>query len=446
MSGRAQLLTGSYFFEGMQQRSELNPALTPEWSYVSVAGLGGAGVSYRGNTSLQDFIFPRLIDGQKTDVTWMHPSVSLDQLRFQKRYKLSEDLRLPLVGVGFKALGGFNTIGLNLRQSLGVSLPGDLFSLVKQIRNQDYMLGDLGVRAMAWGEIALGHSHKIGDWRVGGKVKLLLGMGRADAEVSDLSLQLASTNRWHITGSAMAQVNVPGFGWGITNPKTFNGQTHQIIAFDGMQGKVGFSGIGLGFDLGAEYDMRKIAPGLKISAAVTDLGFISWSGTHVAKNVASDRYITGLRNIKIGDKEAETIGDQLRRTRDNIVELISLEEVSTSGGRTTALAATLNVGVEYRLPMFEPLKFGLLSTTRIDGQYSWNEERLSANLTPLSWLDLSVSAGLGTYGASVGWLVNFHPKVFNFFVGMDHTFDNIGRPFVPLNQKGDAYCGINFTW
>lgn len=447
LTAHAQYMAGAYFFEGMQQRSEMNPAFEPEWNYVTVPGLGGAGVAFRGNTSLQDFIFPRVVDGRKTDVTWMHPSVSPDDLRFQERYELSEDLRVPLLGVGFRGLGGFNTVGITLRQSLGLNVPSEVLRAVKEIRNQDYMLGDFNVNATAWSEVALGHSHKIGDWRVGAKVKLLLGMARVDAQVEDLQLKLASTEKWTIKGGARVDVNIPAFDWGVTSSRVYNGQTHNVIQFDHMAAKVGFTGIGLGFDLGAEYDMHKVVSGLKISAAVTDLGFISWSGTQRAENIAGEHDFTGFHDVKIaGKKEGETIGDQISTLRTNLAELVRLESKGDVGSRTSALAATVNVGVEYRLPMFEQLKFGLLSTTRINGKYTWNEERLSANFTPLKWLDLGVNAGVGTYGPSVGWMVNFRPKVVNFFVGMDHTFDKIGRPFIPLNKNGDLYCGFNFTW
>lgn len=444
---QAQYLGGAYFLKGMQQRSEMNPAFEPEWNYITAPGLGGAGVSFKGNAGLKQFIFPRMVDGRPMDVTWMHPSVSLDELRFEQRYKLSEDLRVPLVGVGFRGLGGYNTIGLNLRQQLGASVPSDVLKIVKKIRNQDYAIGPLGVNAMAWGELALGHSHQIGsDWRVGGKVKLLLGIARVDASISNLSLQLQDQNRWTVNGNARMEVNMANFSWGKTNTKTLNGQNHEVIAFKSMNGGFGFTGIGLGLDLGAEYNLEKVAPGLKISAAVTDLGFIGWQGAHMAQNIAGGHEITGFHDINVGNGARNTVREQVEHMRDNLMELISLESKGTTGGKTTWLGATLNVGVEYRLPKFPQLQLGLLSTTRIDGEYTWNEERLSANLTPLKWLEVGVNGGVGTYGASVGWVLNFKPKVVNVFLGMDHTLYNMARPLVPLTNNGDLYCGINFTW
>lgn len=447
IGSRAQYLSGAYFLEGMQQRSEMNPAFAPEWNYFTAPGLGGAGVSFRGNAGLKQFIFPRTIDGRKTDVTWMHPSVSLNDLRFEERYKLSEDLRLPLLGVGFRGLKGFNTIGLNLRQSLSAAIPGELLTVVKQLRNQDYHIGDLNVSGMAWGELAFGHSHKIGrDLRIGGKVKLLLGMARLEAQVSNLSLQMASTDEWRVTGKATMEVNLTQFSWGTTTPKLYNGQTHSVIAFKQLDAGFGITGVGLGFDLGAQYDLHSLAPGLKVSAAVTDLGFVGWGRARLAQNISSEDDITGFHHVKIGTGSGQTIREQIEVMRDNLVQVVSLEDKGTTPGRTTMLGATVNVGLDYRLPMLPQLQLGLLSTTRIAGQHTWNEERLSVGFTPLRWLEVGVSGGVGSYGASFGWLLNFKPKVVNAFIGMDHTFDKVARPFVPLTNNGDLYCGINFTW
>jgi len=104
------------------------------------------------------------------------------------------------------------------------------------------------------------------------------------------------------------------------------------------------------------------------------------------------------------------------------------------------------VGAEYTLPMYRQLSFGLLSSTRLQGEYSWTEARLSANWEPLNWLDGGMSLGVGSFGASAGWLVNIHPKGFNFFIGMDHILGKQSKEWIPLSSKASINLGMNITW
>lgn len=111
------------------------------------------------------------------------------------------------------------------------------------------------------------------------------------------------------------------------------------------------------------------------------------------------------------------------------------------------LGATLNLGALYTLPYYENLKFGFLSSTRIQGKYSWSEGRFSANVAPVKWFDASVNYAVSSFGSSFGWLINFHPKGFNLFVGSDHQFFKITPQFVPVNRaNANLAMGINFNF
>ena len=92
------------------------------------------------------------------------------------------------------------------------------------------------------------------------------------------------------------------------------------------------------------------------------------------------------------------------------------------------------------------LSVGLLSTTRIQGNYTWNEERLSATVSPLKWLEASVNVGFGTRGTSFGWVANIHPRGFNLFVGMDHTITSLSKQGIPLGNNSGVTIGINIPF
>ena len=56
------------------------------------------------------------------------------------------------------------------------------------------------------------------------------------------------------------------------------------------------------------------------------------------------------------------------------------------------------------------MTFGFLSSTRINGPYTWTEGRLSANWEPLGWLNGGVNMSVNSFTTSFGWVLNIHPR------------------------------------
>ena len=92
------------------------------------------------------------------------------------------------------------------------------------------------------------------------------------------------------------------------------------------------------------------------------------------------------------------------------------------------------------------MTFGLLSSTRIKGAYSWTEGRLSANWKPLKWLDGGVNFAVNSFTASMGYVLNIHPKGYNFFIGMDHILGKMSKEFIPLSSNASVNLGFNVTF
>ena len=42
--------------------------------------------------------------------------------------------------------------------------------------------------------------------------------------------------------------------------------------------------------------------------------------------------------------------------------------------------------------------------------------------------------GYGTYGQSLGWMLNFHPKGINLFIGSDYMLTDVTPQFIPVND------------
>lgn len=57
-----------------------------------------------------------------------------------------------------------------------------------------------------------------------------------------------------------------------------------------------------------------------------------------------------------------------------------------------------------------------------------------------------VNLGVGTFGASFGWVANLHLTGFNFFLGMDRVPGKLCKQGVPLSSNAQVTMGINFPF
>lgn len=448
----AQELNSAYFTQDYKFRHDLNPAFGNDQNYVSFPVLGNLNVKIQGNFGIGDVLFQNPATG-KYDRTFLHPDVpTADALAgfADGKNRLSTDIRVMLLSAGFKGLGGYNTIEVNARTNVGLYLPGDLMRFAKNMTNDLYNF-DFGARAMAFGEVALGHSHNIGEnLRVGAKVKVLLGLARADLSVKNLEARLTG-NEWTLTsGEALAEVNMKGITFVNDTEDTYkDGSRNEHVDvgetdFDGF----GLGGFGLGLDLGAEYKLAAV-DGLTLSAAVTDLGFINWSNNNVLKQKKGTFTFDGFHDVAVKDEGAApgtTIDEQSDSYADQISDFINLKNEGDQGSKTTMLAATVNIGTAYQLPMYKKLSFGLLGQHHFAGEYSWTEARLSANWTPLKWLDGGVNVAVNSFCTSAGWILNIHPAGFNLFVGMDHILGKQTKEGIPLSSNANINLGMNIAF
>lgn len=454
----AQNLNSAYFTEDFTFRHDLNPAFGNENNYVSIPVLGNLGVKLQGNFGLDGVLFKNPNPGGKTTVTFMHPDITWDQVKgsLTDKNRLLFNADITILSGGFKGFGGYNTVEINERTMLGVNVPMSLFEFAKNTGNKTYDIGDLAMRAMSYAELAFGHSRQIDkDLRVGAKVKLLFGIGRANIEFKDFKADLSNTTdaqgrqQWTVSGDADATFNMKGLKFKEETKEYKNRPGEYTYINDADVDGAGISGFGLGLDLGATYnfDSWGYFEGLTVSAALTDLGFISWSNSVKASNHQKSFMFNGFHDISFKkERDPNTIERQKDDYMDQISDFANLQNDGDAGGETTMLAATARLGAEYVLPVYKPVSFGLLLQHRFDGDYSWTEGRVSANYRPLKWLDGGVNLGLNTFATSFGWVLNIHPRAFNFFIGMDHVMGKTTKEFVPLSSNASFNMGMNVTF
>lgn len=447
----AQGLNSAYYTDNYNFRHDLNPAYGNSDNYVAVPALGNVTVSTHGNFGYQDVVLsnPRYGQaGQKKMTTFMNPYISVDEALSgfsTGNNRITGDISLALLSAGFKAFGGYNTVELNSRTDFGLALPYELFAMAKNTGNKSYDIGDVSTSAQSYAELAFGHSRQVGEkLRVGGKVKLLFGLGRADVTMKNVKADLSGADRWTVTAETEANVSVKGFKY-LSEQKEYDSRegTYERINDVDVDG-TGLNGFGMALDLGAVY---QINDDWTVNAALLDLGFMSWSENYRAVGASSSFTFDGFHDFDVKSGEGkETIEDQWDYYSDQLADFANLKDTGEKRGRTTGLGATVNVGATYCLPVYRKLTFGVLSTSRLRGAYSWTEGRVSANWTPLKWLDGGVSLAVNSFTASMGWVVNVHPKGFTFHVGMDHLLGKTSKECIPLSSNASLNVGMSVAW
>jgi hypothetical protein len=452
----AQELNSAYFTDDFKYRHDMNAAYGNEQTYIAIPILGNLNVKLQGSFGVGDVLFknpyygnPKYPNAKKT-ATFMHPGISADEALKgldKDGNDLIFDIDIPIVSVGFKSWGGYNTIEIMERTHLGMQLPYEFFDFAKNMTNKEYSFDDLGLRGWSYAEIAFGHSRQIMDnLRVGAKVKILLGAAYADFSMNGVSAKMVG-DTWLIQGKARGELMMEGakFKQVKEEYKTHPGQYFNRV--DGVDyDNAGIGGFGLGLDLGAVYEFKDMdldwLNGAKVSLALKDLGFISWSNTMVAESSGDPFEFTGFK-MRYENGSFESGGDQIS---DDLKDFANLQDKGTESGKTKALAATMRLGVEYPLPVYDKVKFGLLGTHRFDGIYSWTEGRLSANYEPLKWLNGGLNMAVTSYCTTMGWVLNIHPNAMNIFLGMDHMIGKTGKSMVPLDSNVSFNFGMNVAF
>lgn len=437
LGAAAQNTLSGYFVDDYLYRFQMNPAMANDQRFVAFPGLGNLNIGVHGNLHLTSVLYN--VNGKTS--TFMNPNVSVQEVlsNIHDKNKIGTTNTINILSGGWKAWGGYNTINIGTRVSADVMLPGALFSLLKEgVANKDYNIGNLSANAYGYAQIALGHSRNITpDLRVGATFKFLVGGGWADAVMKDTRLTLGEDD-WQVQTNAEIHANVKG----LTYDTDVNENTgHRYVSGADVDG-AGVGGYGMAFDLGAVY--KTPVEGLTVSAAVLDLGFIKWNTDMLATTNGLKTFNTDKYTFNVDDNAPNSFDNEWDKIKDDLSALYELDDAGDQGGRTKALHATVNIGVEYELPYYRQLTFGLLNSTRVAGDFTCTDFRLSANIAPCKVFSAGINMGVGTFGMSFGWIANVHlKKGFNMFIGSDHTPGKLAKQGVPLSSNMQVNFGLN---
>lgn len=425
----AQMRT-AYFMEGSYFRTDMNPALMPTRGYIALPMLSGVGVGLNNNfMSIDNFFYNR--DNQT--VFAFDTKVSADEFlrKMPNTATVGAQTNINILGVGFAAKGMFWNFGLNLRANAEVSFAKDYFRTLKSLGNGEYDFSSAAVDGSAYCEVYVGTALSIYDWlTVGARLKGLIGIVNVNAKGTMANISVTSSE---ISGVLRASMRGSG---AMINPKYLVGsELNMDTLIDTSLIDQNVNSGGFAVDLGAE--AKFLDDNLKVSAAITDLGFIKWSGKSAASaDITADFYYRGV-DFDSGDVDAD--GD------------VKAVMVDANGGYTKRLNCTLNMGAEYNV-LDNHIAFGLLSHTEFRQTHTVSELTASVNFRLGKNFTTSLShtfCGRNRPGV-FGFALNGHPTGFNFFIGMDFidtTFVKYQQTtLIPKYLKScNFYFGIGFN-
>ncbi len=436
----AQNVNSGYFLENYLYRHQMNPAFGNYGKgYVGIPGLGNLNVGMHGNIHTTSIIYSQ--NGKS--MLFTNPQISVDEAMdgFKNHNKLGFGMKMGIIDVGFKAFGGYNTIGINAVANADVSIPKAFFSLLKEgVSNQTYDISNLRADAVGYAEIALNHSRDIKQvpgLRVGATVKFLVGIAAFEAKMKEAYLKLGQDS-WNIAADAEMYASIKGLEY----EHDWNSKTQKnYVSGAKVDNFSAPNGFGLAFDLGAEYQWNDF----RFSAAVLDLGYIRFSESRLASTNGLQEVRTDKYTFQVGTVDGVSAQEEWDNLADDFSALYQLNDEGNVG-KTYSLRTTLNFGVDYELPVYRKIHFGLLNTTHINGPLSDTEFRLSANYEPAKWVSLNINGSAGTYGMGFGWMANLRTTGINFFLGMDHVPGKFSKQFIPLNSNADFFLGLDFPF
>lgn len=406
---QAQYLRSSYFMDGSNTRMKLNPALQPRRGYVNLPVIGSLTAEVSTNSlGIQD-----VIDVFDSDGEFYNNDNFYNRLKMMNEVNVS--VNTDVISFGFYKGKGFWSFNVGARVDVDATIPKEMFRYLRTINSTDFSWGTQDnfeisneqLRLNSFIEVGAGYSRTINDrLTIGGKAKLLLGAGNLNLKINQL----------HISGKSMgddSEFELQSDAYLEASAKGLELEEENGYITDLDYKNFGISGYGAGIDLGASY---RVIKNLTVSAAILDLGFISWgkSSTQIAES---------NRNLAI---DKNNYSDEVLD-----FDLYGLQKKENKS-RTTSLSPTLVLGGEYGL-LNDKLGLGLLSTTRFGQLKTYSELTFSANYRPNTLINASLSYSMIQGGETFGIAFKVGPLM----LGTDYMY------FGNNSKHVNAFIGLS---
>ena len=434
-------------------RHELNPAFAPRANYFQMLGIGNLGVGAMTNLDLPTFFYPK----NNELLTFLHQNVSVAEFdkALPRHPQFDVDCHTTLFGFGFYTKNlSYWTFDLDVKASLDVDLPRDLFMFMKKgtgTTGQSFNVGNMNAYFSSAVQASLGYSRDIiKGLRAGIKARFIAPVAYVGINLENLRLD-TSMDKWTLTTEGYAHAAAMGIDTSIKP-----GETMPSFGFDLQKTLSGgvIAGAGFSFDLGVEWTLEcgSLFDGLSVSAAVTDLGMISYkSDATTSYKSAGTVEWAGFQNVSMNNTDFEaSINEFVENAKEN---LLNLSEMDTDAGFKRSTMPRFYVGAE--MPFLrKSMSLGLLYSARVSHSYSRHELTLSYNLTPCKWFALGLNYSFLNTANTAGFILELTPKGGPaFYIGADYipvSFtkapillgENSSFNMIPLSMRLNLNFGI----
>lgn len=441
----AQQVNSLYFLDNVPFQQNLNPALQPEREgYYALPVLGFGQLSVGNNSlSLKSVLFqPK---GQKQMVTFLHPEFG-NKDKFFKGLKnttlINADYQINILAFGFRfKQKNYFTFNITERIEMGLGIPKDIFKLAlygaPERTGNVFNLKPLGLSATAYTEIGAGAAFNYNEkLQYGFKVKFLLGQMNAQLRSKELNLT-TGIDQWNLAGNSTLR---------MSSPLQINGNFEELIMPASVMDFIKPSGYGAGIDLGLVWNIKK---NLRLTAAITDLGFIYWMRNPMNATGKIDYSFSGVE-IEGASLLDNFSGNGLLDTLKNgFLNSINLEANNNAKGYASMTTAKLNVGFDWSFCK-DKLGLGLLSRTMLFNNNIYEELTAAFKIKPVNWWNMNVSYSILNGRSSLGAGMSLRAGPILFFFAADYiplTWATYGKAPIPYNSSTfNLAGGITVVW
>ena len=439
MSLASQNVRSVYFLNDWSQRCSLNASFETENGFLSFP-LGNTEFGISSNTGLSNYIYPY----NNELVTFLHPSVDghafLDKL--QSDIYLNQNLNVNILSVGYHTKNAFWTFDYRLKENLNINIPQDFFRLIKlgfEHSTNQFDLKKMSLEQSNISEFSLGYSRDINSKiRVGAKINLLCGISSERIKYNQFDILLSNDNyEINATGESVVMSDVLTFKTDANN--NFNFADYNVNLTN--QKPVG---TGVSVNLGVTYQPIK---NLTLSAAINDLGFLSWNAAGIKKGIASSNInFTGFSAVNLDSIDIEGQLNQLEQGVNNLI--LFKKQAQTTQNIFETIPCTINVSAEYSFfnSKEKDIRLGLLWNSY--NSYTLHQNELMGALTvkPAQTITLSATyAFLRNDSNHFGFAFNYSPRWINVFFATDFLANQLSPQFLPIHQFDINFqAGISF--
>ncbi len=425
-------LNNAYFMRGATERYTINPALSPNRGYFAIPVLGLTTAFESNFLSADNFLFPAA-NGNGL-VTYMHSSVAADKFlgNLPDINRLDMNIRDRILSMGNYFRGGFWSVDVSLRSESNITIPKHFFALTKTFATGTYDIAGLGIESNNFVEASLGYTFPVQDvFTIGFRAKALVGLAHLSARLDRADIQIG-TDQYTADLAGSINTHVAGYNFdGLTGEVTFDDFIGYATDFSHFSPN-NISSVGFAFDAGLEWTFHDEE--VRISAAVTDLGFTAWS--------AQNAYCGEIQNVGFTFKGFDlTTNEIIFSSPEKITLQTATAEEDESSQIKQQLHTTYVAGIEYNI-LNDAIGIGAVWYGKQYAEDLVSEIVVAATFRPATWFSATISEGyyLGSNIGVLGASLNLHTSLINFFVGVDHIGTKFGTALggkipVPINQK-----------